>query len=279
MSKLTIKTISSAQNPLIKTVMLLLDKSRERRREQVFVAEGMAEVKRAIEAGYEAQILIFADGNTDDAVIAETYHLANQYAPATDIELIKTTPTLFARLAYRGNVYNHILAVFKAKTHSLSQLPKPAKNWLGLVIEGVEKPGNIGAIMRTANAAQVNAVLLCTPQQHADVYHPHILRASLGGCFSLPIAICSTTEAINWLQQHNITSFAAALSGSVPHFEANFKTSCAIVLGAEHQGLSNEWLNNANHKIRIPMHGQVDSLNVSVSAAILVYEALRQRAA
>jgi RNA methyltransferase, TrmH family len=149
------------------------------------------------------------------------------------------------------------------------------KQPLVLVIEGVEKPGNLGAMLRTCDAAGVSAVIICDAR--CDVFNPNVIRSSVGTVFANQIAVCSSAEAIAFLKQAGIKTFAAELSATEPYFEKDFTGSSAIVVGTESSGLSNEWLKAADEHVIIPMLGQIDSMNVSVSAGVLLYEAVRQR--
>ena len=162
----------------------------------------------------------------------------------------------------------------KPKQHSLVDLSIKNNPFI-IILEAVEKPGNLGAILRTADAAQVDAVIVCDPQ--TDVYNPNAIRSSVGCIFTVPVAVCSSTEALAWLKQQGITSYAAELQASEWYQDVNYTTPSAIVMGTEADGLTDFWLNNADKRIKIPMRGKIDSLNVSVSTAVITFEAMRQR--
>ena len=168
-----------------------------------------------------------------------------------------------------------IVALAKAKNHDLSQLKIKNKNPLILVAEAPEKPGNIGALLRTADAANLDAVFIANPK--TDLYNPNIIRSSVGCVFSRNIVMADTGTIISFFKENNIKIYCAALSASLPYTEVDLTEPAAIVVGTEHSGLSNEWLSNSFQNIIIPMEGQIDSMNVSVSAAILIFEAKRQR--
>ena len=168
-----------------------------------------------------------------------------------------------------------LIATAKIRSHSLEDIEfKP--NGLYLVAEDIEKPGNLGAMLRTADAAGVDAVIVCDPQ--TDVYNPNTIRASLGAVFSLPVVAVSNEEALNWLRQNDITVMTTSLEASKSLYDCDLKMGCALVLGSESAGVTDFWLQNADQRIIIPMAGQVDSLNLSASAAVVLFEVVRQRA-
>ena len=162
----------------------------------------------------------------------------------------------------------------KPKQHALSDL-KLSDNPFIIILESVEKPGNLGAILRTADAASIDAVVVCNPS--TDLYNPNVIRSSVGGLFTVQTAVCTSSEAINWLREKGIASYAAELEAADFYQDVDFTTPSAIVMGTEADGLTEMWLNNANKRIKIPMRGEIDSLNVSVSTAVLTFEAMRQR--
>ena len=168
-----------------------------------------------------------------------------------------------------------VLAIAKSKTHDINNLKLNKENSLILVAEAPEKPGNIGAILRTADAANVDAVIIANPK--SDLYNPNIIRSSVGCVFTNNIAMGTTTEIINFLKAKNIHMYCAALQASVNYHSQDFTKPTAIIVGTEATGLSTEWLENATQNIIIPMQGEIDSMNVSVAAGILIFEAKRQR--
>ena len=180
-------------------------------------------------------------------------------------------------MAYRESTEG-VIAVVKAKNHSISSINHKLFNInspLVVVLERVEKPGNLGAILRTAEAAHVDAVIVCDPL--TDIYNPNVIRASIGGVFSIPVAVCTSEECIAFLKEHNIRILTAQLQDSYDYYDYDMTCATAIVMGTESTGLSQQWRDAADAHILIPMLGRLDSLNVSVSAAILMYEAVRQR--
>ena len=176
-------------------------------------------------------------------------------------------------MAYRGSTEG-MIAVVKCREHRLKDLALK-KNPLIVVLESVEKPGNLGAILRTAEAAHVDAVIVCDPL--TDLYNPNLIRASIGGVFSVPVAVCNSQECIAFLKEQKVRILTAQLQDSYDYYDYDMTQATAIVMGTESTGLTQQWREAADVHIRIPMLGRLDSLNVSVSAAILMYEAVRQR--
>lgn len=261
-----IKQITSLQNPLIKQLFLLQEKSRERRKTGLFLVEGRREIALAVKGKYKIETLFFCE-----EIISKNEVLS---LDSVAVEVVEITLPIYQKLAYRDSTEG-ILAVVKAKEHSLKEISFKTENPLILVAEAPEKPGNIGALLRTADAANIDAVLIANPK--TDLYNPNIVRSSVGGLFTNQIAVGTTQEIITFLKEKNISIYAAALQASKPYTEIDFTTASAIVVGTEANGLSDDWLNNATQNIIIPMEGEIDSMNVSVAAAILIFEAKRQR--
>ena len=249
--------ITSAQNPKIKHLLQLQQKSQLRRSEGLFVVEGRRELEHCLQAGYEVESLFVRDAN--DAAGAEKTFLL--------------PPALYEKVAYRGSTEGHI-AVVRCREHTLAKL-QLKENPLIVVLESVEKPGNLGAILRSAEAAGIDALIVCDPL--TDMYNPNVIRASIGGVFCVPTAVCTSQECIAFLKQHGIKILTAQLQDSYEYYDYDMTQGTAIVMGTESTGLTNQWREAADAHIRIPMLGRLDSLNVSVSAAILMYEAVRQR--
>lgn len=265
-----IKQISSLQNSLIKKVVLLKDKSRERKKERLFVLEGQRELQLALKGGYEIQTLFFYK-----SIISEDNILSYIKELQPQPDLISVSREVYQKMAYRETTEG-LLAIVKSKPHTLEKLSFTTDKPLILVAEAPEKPGNIGALLRTADAANLDAVIIANPK--GDLYNPNIIRSSVGCIFTKPIATGSTSEIIQLLQSKNINIYCAALSASKTYTSIDFKEATAIVVGTESTGLSEAWLNNSTQNIVIPMQGEIDSMNVSVSAAIVIFEAKRQRA-
>ena len=247
--------ITSVQNARIKHVVALQQKSSLRREEGLFVVEGQREIEHCIACGYEIVELFVRDG-----LDVERDHFV-------------VTPQVYEKMAYRESTEG-IIAVAKCKEHRLKDLHLKEKP-LVVVIESVEKPGNLGAILRTAEAAGVDAVMVCDPL--TDLYSPNLIRASIGGVFSVPVAVCNSKDCIAFLKEHKIRILTAQLQDSYDYYDYDMHEATAIVMGTESTGLTQQWREAADAHIRIPMLGRLDSLNVSVSAAILMYEAVRQR--
>jgi len=259
--------ISSLQNPLLKQVLLLQDKSRERKKTGLFVIEGQREIELALKGGYVLKTILYCSEIISDLN-------ARKFISDTTTELVAITREVYAKLAYRTTTEG-ILAIAKGKTLTTSNLILKSTNPLILVAQAPEKPGNIGALLRTADAANVDAVLIADPK--TDLYNPNIIRSSVGCLFTTNIATGTTSEIIEFLKNHNISIYCAALQASLNYDTCDFKKATAIVVGTEANGLTNEWLENSNQNVIIPMQGEIDSLNVSVAAGILIFEAKRQR--
>ncbi len=260
------KHISSLQNPFIKQILLLQEKARERKKTGMFIIEGEREISLAVKGGYEIISLIYCNEIYSENVLM---HLTGQ-----PMERIEVPMEIYQKIAYRETTEG-IIALVKSKNHDLDSLTFENKNPLILVAEAPEKPGNIGALLRTADAAKLDAVLIANPK--TDLYNPNIVRSSVGGLFTNKIATGTTTEIIAYLKKNNIAIYCAALQASKAYTEVDFTKAAAIVVGTESSGLSAEWLENATQNIIIPMQGELDSMNVSVAAAILIFEAKRQR--
>lgn len=260
------KRIASLQNPLIKQLLKLQDKSRERKKNKEFIFEGLRELNLALASGYRLKKILFSSELIDFST------LKNQLDSKT--EIIEISLPIFQKLAYRNSTEG-IICLAQQKSHNLADLQLP-ENPLILVAEAPEKPGNIGAILRTADAANVDAVLIANPK--TDLYNPNIIRSSVGCVFTNQIAMGSTTEILSYLKEKNISIYCAALSETAKTYHTqDFTKPTALVVGTEATGLSDEWLENSTENISIPMRGKIDSMNVSVAAGILIFEAVRQR--
>ena len=259
------KKIDSTQNSLIKQCLVLLEKSRERRKQGVFLVEGQREIQLAIEGGYEIQTLFFCETLFSNNV-SEFATVATQ--------IIEISLEVYQKLAYRKTTEG-VLAIVKTKELSLNTLEFKSKNPLILIAEAPEKPGNIGALLRSADAANLDGFIIANPK--TDLYNPNIIRSSVGCLFTNNIATGSTQEIIDFLNQHNIQLFSAILQESKPYHGQDFTKPTAIAVGTEATGLSDIWRTQSFQNIHIPMQGAIDSMNVSVAAGILIFEAKRQR--
>lgn len=260
------KQITSIHNPFIKQLIQLKEKSRERKKSGLFLIEGEREITLALKGGYVIETILFYPELFSEEQIN---NLTNQ-----QISIIEVSKEVYQKLAYRETTEG-IIAVAKTKDLSLNNMLFNTKNPLILVTEAPEKPGNIGALLRTADAANVDAVIIANPK--TDVYNPNIIRSSVGCVFTNQVAIGSTSEIINFLKEKSINIYCAALQASADYHTQDFTKPTAIVVGTEATGLTNEWLDNATQNIIIPMQGKIDSMNVSVAAGILIFEAKRQR--
>lgn len=256
--------ITSLQNARIKNIVALQEKSRERRKQQLFVIEGLREINLAVSGGYQFHSFFVCSDMCGTPAIVRNFD---------NVPVFGVTQAVYDKIAYRENK-DGILAVAYTRDLSLSNI-KLSGNPFVIVLESVEKPGNLGAILRTADAAKADAVVVCNPL--TDAYNPNVVRSSVGCLFTNQVAVCTSGEALKWLQANNITSYAAELKASQWYHQTDMSKSCAIIMGTEADGLTSFWLNNADARIKIPMQGIIDSLNVSVSTAILTFEAMRQR--
>lgn len=264
------KKISSLQNPLIKELVQLKEKSRVRKKSGTFLLEGQREIELATLGTYTIEKIIYCSQISS----FEKIELLESNLHSS-IEFLEVSKEVYQKIAYRETTEG-ILAVVNAKKHELENISFKREKPLLLIAEAPEKPGNIGALLRTADAANVDAVLIANPK--TDLYNPNIIRSSVGCLFTTQIATGTTDEILAYLKKHNITSYAAALKDdSEPYQEQDYKKASAIVVGTEATGLSDQWLYNASKKIIIPMNGKIDSMNVSVAASILIFEASRQR--
>lgn len=258
--------ITSAQNPKIKYLLELSSKSKARRESGLFVVEGRREIEHCLEGGYELssvfycpEILPELPAGIDESIVFEL------------------SSSVYGKVAYREGTEG-IIAEVRSKSlglDGLAALLDGKENPLLMVLESVEKPGNLGAVLRSADAAGADAVLICDPL--TDIYNPNLIRASIGAVFTVPVVACSSEDAIRWLQQRGFAILTAQLQDSSLYYDCNMTGATAIVMGTESTGLSDQWRRAATAHIRIPMLGRLDSLNVSVSAAILLFEAIRQR--
>ena len=268
-----IESITSAQNPKVKELLALQEKSKERRKKGLSVVEGRRELLHCIEAEFEPHTLficrdILSDKDFDKILGAIEENFCDSTYPIVEI-----SQQLYDKVAYRGGTEG-IIAEMHCKELSLEGL-KMKENPLVVILESVEKPGNLGAVLRSADASGVDAVIVCDPL--TDMYNPNLIRSSIGAIFTVPVATASSEDTIAWLKSKGIKIYTAQLQDSEWYYDTDMKGGTAIVMGTEATGLTNIWRKAADAHIKIPMLGRLDSLNVSVSAAILMYEAVRQR--
>ena len=257
--------ISSLQNTKVKQLVALQQKSSERRKQGVFVVEGIRELQHCLNTGYTINSIFFCPELTDTGALSSLL--------SESITSYEVSPEVYEKIAYRGSTEG-VIATVQSKQLALKDLHL-SKQPLLIVLESVEKPGNLGAILRSADAAGADAVIICDPL--TDLYNPNLIRSSIGAIFSVPCIACSSDDCINFLKQNNINILTAQLQDSKLYYDTDMTCGTAIIMGTESTGLTDVWRKAADAHIRIPMLGQLDSLNVSVSAAILLFEAVRQR--
>jgi len=260
-----LKKIESLQNPLVKHLMQLLTKSKFRKQTKTFLIEGVRELSLAIKGKYKLEKILFSP-----TIISENE--IKKIVPH-QIEYVQISSEIYRKLAYRDTTEG-ILAVAKSKSLEIEKLKLP-KNPLILVVENVEKPGNIGAVLRSADAAKLDAVLIVNSK--TDLYNPNIIRASIGCLFTNAIAVGSTEEIISFLKKKRINIYCATLQNATSYHTKDYKKPTAFVVGSEDKGISDLFRKSATQNVIIPMQGEIDSMNVSVAASVLIFEAKRQR--
>ena len=292
--------ITSAQNPKVKRLLALQKDSSLRRESGLFVVEGRRELEHCLDAGFEVDSVFVCPSIAGPDFALQRLRTFGPIPPTpygagpshsrcvgadglwrakslpgngADTRIFEVTPEVYEKVAYRGGTEG-VIAEVKAKQRRLENLELPEKPLI-VVLEAVEKPGNLGAVLRSADAAGADAVLVCDPL--TDLYNPNLIRASIGAIFTVPCVACSSEDAIAWLQARGIQILTAQLQDSSLYYDCDLKRGTALVMGTESTGLSQQWRAAATAHIRIPMLGALDSLNVSVSAAILLFEAVRQR--
>jgi len=253
--------ITSLQNPRVKQIVKLRDDKKQRQRDGLMLVEGYDEISLALDAGHTPRTLLIAP------------ELARRQIGDIETERITVSPAVFEKMSYRDNP-DGWLAVFPIPRISLDDLVLGQYPLL-IVAESIEKPGNLGAILRTADAAGVDAVLVCDPR--VDPYSPNVVRASRGTLFTVPVVETKSTQTLVFLQRHGIQILAATPSAAAEYTRQNLRLPLAVVVGTEDEGLSDLWMSHADQRVKIPMLGKVNSLNVSIATALIVYEARRQR--
>lgn len=259
------KQITSVQNPFIKSIIQLQEKAKARKQSGLFIIEGRREIQLAIKGGYQIEQLLFLP----EMIAKEELLLISKNA----VELIEISKEVYQKIAYRDTTEG-VIAVAHAKSFLLSDL-QLSENPLILVVESIEKPGNLGAMLRTADAAHIDAVLVADPK--TDLYNPNMVRSSVGCLFTNQIAVGTTDEIIDFLDANSISFYSATLQNSTSYHTQDYTQPTALVVGTEASGLTQKWRDRATQNIIIPMQGEIDSMNVSVAAAILLFEAKRQR--
>lgn len=252
--------ITSKTNPQVKNLVRLRN-AKERKEQNRIIIEGYREISRAVACGFQIDTLYICPEIADKG----------KDIPSNNVEEVSLD--VFDKIAYREGS-DGLLALAVPKYAELNSF-KPGKDPLIIVLETVEKPGNLGAVMRTADAAGADAVIIADPR--TDIFNPNAIRASIGCIFSVPLFACTSEECIQWLRQNNIRIYCTYLKASIDYLEADFRKGSAIVMGTEATGISDIWVQEADQNIIIPMNGIADSLNVSVTTAIVTFEAVRQR--
>ena len=253
--------ITSLQNPRVKHIVKLRDDKRQRQNDGLMLVEGYDEIQLALSAGYKPQTILSAP------------ELSSRQIDQVNAQYITVNRAVFEKLSYRENP-DGWLAVFPIPRVSMDEL-KLSDSPLLIVAESIEKPSNLGAILRTADAAQVDAVIVCDPR--VDAYSPNVVRASRGTLFTVPVIETKSAQALVFLQRQGIQVLAATPSAEAEYTRQDLRGPLAVAVGTENEGLSDFWLSQADMRVKIPMLGKVNSLNVSVSTALIVYETLRQR--
>lgn len=286
-----IETITSAQNRKVKELLTLVEKSKARSAAGLFVVEGQRELGHCLDAGFIPETL-FICGEVmavqNNAVNgAKTGHLTENIEGKDGLDaliakaealnprlgVVQIPAFLYEKVAYRGSTEG-IIAEVHSVPRALEDL-RLGERPLVMVLESVEKPGNLGAVLRSADAAGADAVIVCDPL--TDIWNPNLIRSSVGAVFSVPVAVCTSADAIAFLKKRGIRIFTAQLQDSEWYYDTDMTGATALVMGTESTGLTQAWRDSADAHIKIPMLGRLDSLNVSVSAAVLLYEAVRQR--
>jgi TrmH family RNA methyltransferase len=250
----------------VKQIIKLRDDKKQRQHDALMLVEGYDEISLALAAGHFPRTLFIAP---------ELTAARDREIQAISTEILTVSPAVLEKMSYRENP-DGWLGVFPIPRVSLDDL-KLSASPLIIVAESVEKPGNLGAILRTADAAHVDAVLVCDPR--VDAYSPNVVRASRGTIFTVPVVETKSTQALVYLQQRGIRILAATPSADAEYTRQNLRLPLAIAVGTEDEGLTTFWMSQADVKVKIPMMGKVNSLNVSIATALIVYEAVRQRSA
>ncbi len=260
--------ITSVKNEGIKDAIALRDR-KGRDAQGLTLIDGISELKLALEAGITIERVFLCPKRMD----AQTLNALDKKFVAKALKVLEVSEPVFEKLSF-GDRLDGVVAVAQTPKRHLKNLKLTNRSLL-VIVESVEKPGNLGAILRTCDAAGVDGLIVCDAR--TDVYNPNVIRASLGAIFTVPVAVCSNQEALDFLRTNKVKVIATLPDAVQSYWKADYKNSSAILLGSEQNGLSEFWQKNADEKIQIPMTGQVNSLNVSISAALAVYEVLRQR--
>ena len=270
--------LTSPANPRLKALVAL---RRRRAREETgqTLVEGHEEIRLALEAGVTPRTLYVSEELFSPSGRAGSQHIGTQpelvaRLRAAGVEIVRLSPAAYGKVSYREGP-DGLLAVVDDVGLPLSSLHVEGDQWLGLVTQGVEKPGNLGAMLRTADAAGADAVVAADPV--TDWGNPNVVRASKGTLFALPVASGTTADTLDWLRKGDVTLVVTTPETDVVHTDVDYRGRVAVAVGSEKHGADDALLEAATHRVRIPMHGRANSLNVSVAAAVVLYEAVRQR--
>ena len=261
--------ITSTQNPLVKEILVLHEKSRERNRRQLILIEGVKEISLAVAASVVFERVIFQPKLITEEQVR---HLCGASA-MTETAFIPASEQVYAKISYRESTGGVVILAKKPQLQLTDLSVK--NNSVFIILESVEKPGNLGAICRVADGAGAAGVIVCDPR--TDIFNPNAIRASLGCVFTTNVVTSDFNSVQEWLKKRSIRSYAAELTASTYYQETDLSGKIALVFGTEATGLTGQWIEGADHRIKIPMRGIIDSLNVTTSVAILTYEAMRRR--
>lgn len=267
-----VEQITSLQNVRIKQTVKLRDK-RERDRSQTFLIEGYRELSRAVQGATRLQVVFYSPSHF---LGSNENHLIDQIR-SQKVETLEVTPTVFEKLSYRDRP-DGLLAVgvqTSITIEALEQKMSKEKCPFFLIAESIEKPGNLGSILRSADAVGIDALLVC--DRCTDIYNPNVVRASVGTLFTVPVIETSSEEAISWLKRHHVSIVATSPDATSPFTETDLTGPLAIAVGTEQLGLSEKWRKASDIEVSIPMQGVADSLNVAAATTLMLYEVLRQR--
>jgi len=261
--------MTSLTNPQVKNLVKLRKSQRHRREQGLMVIEGLRELQRALQTNTPLQIVYYCPEcwyKGGEQALLEELKRAN-------IETRETGKPVFEKISYRSTP-DGLLATAPLPVRRLEDL-QLSENPFIIVAEALEKPGNLGSLLRLADAAGADALIVC--DQATDINNPNVIRASTGTIFSVPIAECSSEEAIKWLKSHRIKILSSSPAAKIAYTAANLTQACAIIIGSEQAGLDKKWMKEADIQVTIPMHGLADSLNASMAATVLAFETIRQR--
>ena len=260
--------LTSLKNVKVKYVYKLRNR-RFREKEQKTLLEGYRELTRSSEYGMKVLEVFYCPS----MFLGENEFPLLRELEEQGIKTFEVTEPILEKIAYRDRPEG-LIAVAEIQSHTLKDIPV-VENGLYLIAESIEKPGNLGSILRSADASGVDGIILC--DKCTDIYNPNVIRASTGALFSVPLAECTAQEAFDWVQQNNIKVLAATPHTNNSHTDADMTQSIAIAVGTEQSGLTDFWMDSADIKVKIPMLGKIDSLNVATATTIMLYEAARQR--